>query len=1209
MTKKYLLKVVLFCCLISIFSKNAWAQYAIGGTAGANLVNSVYWLTWDNTIPSSTMISSPAGFTPQNIIAGTYVWQFSPTVRITAVISDLTVANGTGMQSYTPGSYAGDGLDVLYSGNNQPKPNSRGVPASGIATPYGGTVNFDIDIKVAILINGIWTDVIYPGMIIADAESVDAEGEYIKGNTPNTIAWQLLNKRVQGTNADEHYRLQLSNAGRSFRLFADLAPGNFGVQAVMFARGARHLTDVGMKGSGLTAMAIGFVLPFDLGDDPAGYGTTGHYMDDFEITDYFAGDGTYDVVTYNTTPLTAKATVFIGEDNVDPDGEPAGSATSDDDDNTGNDDESTLDEAALPDVKVNQQGNIVFTVPVTNGKNATAILRAWLDFNGDNVFGPNEEVSVNVPANTNNQNVTLTFPNSMFAGKVKVGPLYARLRLSTTTLIDNPSTPVDERSTSFTADGETEDYRLKDVLGLSISGRVVNDGNGGTDNAISGNPLQAPGGSQLYAYLVDNNNTIVNKATVAADGSYIFDSNNTGTFIVAISTNDVAIGGNLGDIPPALPAGWVPSGEAYGTNNISGTGVETGTPNLRIEVGTPGTSLNVTGVNFGINRAPVATDDAGSTVSADPVTVNIPVNDDDPDGDIAPGTVLLVDPTDNGLKQSVTVSGQGTYTVNPTGTVTFTPAPAFAGKTIPLQYTIKDNLGAESPPALINITVKPTGVADAYTTFVGTPVTSPVKINDGPDAASTTVTVATPPTNGTTSVDAQGRVTYTPNPGYVGTDTYTYVLTTPDGIASDPVTVTVTIGGGSIELTKAATNTGNDAGDIINYTIIARNTGASALSNVTVTDPGADAGSIQPATVASLAAGESATFTATHTLTQADVDAGTYVNQASVTATAPGGQTVTDDASDDPGTPAANDPTVVTITAEPGITLEKTGTFTDNFITYSFVVRNTGNLVLNNVTFTDLNLGINNAQVNNVPPGGLLPGASVPFTYTYTLTQADKDAGSVSNTASVNATDSKGRPVSDDANVTVPVAKSPVAVNDNSRTAINTPVGIPVTTNDNPGGVPLDLTSIEIISPPAHGSLQIGTNGVVTYSPDQGYTGDDVFTYRLKDVFGFYTNVATVNVSITPNGAPSIPNLFTPNGDGVNDVFEIRGLDPSLPNRLTIVNRWGNEVFRQDNYQNTWTGTGLNEGTYYYLLQIKDTSTNTWKNYKGYITLIRATRQ
>ncbi|RDC56145.1 gliding motility-associated C-terminal domain-containing protein [Pedobacter chinensis] len=85
-----------------------------------------------------------------------------------------------------------------------------------------------------------------------------------------------------------------------------------------------------------------------------------------------------------------------------------------------------------------------------------------------------------------------------------------------------------------------------------------------------------------------------------------------------------------------------------------------------------------------------------------------------------------------------------------------------------------------------------------------------------------------------------------------------------------------------------------------------------------------------------------------------------------------------------------------------------------------------------------------------------------------------------------------------------------------------------------------------------------------------------------------------------------IPNLFTPNGDGSNDVFEIRGLNLFAENDLVIVNRWGNEVYKAVNYQNNWTGKGLNEGTYYYLLRVKENASAPWQVFKGYITLIRA---
>jgi len=63
-----------------------------------------------------------------------------------------------------------------------------------------------------------------------------------------------------------------------------------------------------------------------------------------------------------------------------------------------------------------------------------------------------------------------------------------------------------------------------------------------------------------------------------------------------------------------------------------------------------------------------------------------------------------------------------------------------------------------------------------------------------------------------------------------------------------------------------------------------------------------------------------------------------------------------------------------------------------------------------------------------------------------------------------------------------------------------------------------------------------------------------------------------------------IPNVFTPNGDGKNDAFEIVGISAFERISVTIINRWGNEVYRNENYDNSWTGRGLNDGTYYYVI-------------------------
>ena len=85
----------------------------------------------------------------------------------------------------------------------------------------------------------------------------------------------------------------------------------------------------------------------------------------------------------------------------------------------------------------------------------------------------------------------------------------------------------------------------------------------------------------------------------------------------------------------------------------------------------------------------------------------------------------------------------------------------------------------------------------------------------------------------------------------------------------------------------------------------------------------------------------------------------------------------------------------------------------------------------------------------------------------------------------------------------------------------------------------------------------------------------------------------------------SIPNVFTPNGDGKNETFQIPGLETFAENEIIIMNRWGNSVYEKKNYRNDWTGEGLSAGTYFYILKTKD-SQGTQEVYKGYVTLLRS---
>jgi len=90
-----------------------------------------------------------------------------------------------------------------------------------------------------------------------------------------------------------------------------------------------------------------------------------------------------------------------------------------------------------------------------------------------------------------------------------------------------------------------------------------------------------------------------------------------------------------------------------------------------------------------------------------------------------------------------------------------------------------------------------------------------------------------------------------------------------------------------------------------------------------------------------------------------------------------------------------------------------------------------------------------------------------------------------------------------------------------------------------------------------------------------------------------------------------IPNSFTPNGDGINDLFIISGIDAYPDHRLTIYNRWEQKVFETKDYQNNWDGSPnmkygnnsklLPEGVYFYFFEESEGG----KLHKGFIYIKR----
>jgi gliding motility-associated-like protein len=79
--------------------------------------------------------------------------------------------------------------------------------------------------------------------------------------------------------------------------------------------------------------------------------------------------------------------------------------------------------------------------------------------------------------------------------------------------------------------------------------------------------------------------------------------------------------------------------------------------------------------------------------------------------------------------------------------------------------------------------------------------------------------------------------------------------------------------------------------------------------------------------------------------------------------------------------------------------------------------------------------------------------------------------------------------------------------------------------------------------------------------------------------------------SLSPNLPFEFPNVITPNGDGINDIFKIENLPENT--EVIILNRWGNVVLKSDNYQNNWDGKDssgkvLVDGVYTYKFKTKD---------------------
>ncbi len=93
-------------------------------------------------------------------------------------------------------------------------------------------------------------------------------------------------------------------------------------------------------------------------------------------------------------------------------------------------------------------------------------------------------------------------------------------------------------------------------------------------------------------------------------------------------------------------------------------------------------------------------------------------------------------------------------------------------------------------------------------------------------------------------------------------------------------------------------------------------------------------------------------------------------------------------------------------------------------------------------------------------------------------------------------------------------------------------------------------------------------------------------TYRIDITDAITGCIASIDKEITDENCElEIPNVFTPNFDGINDYFEITNLEHYEKAHMVIYNRWGKIVYEHSYYyDNWWDGNGAPDGVYYYVL-------------------------
>lgn len=589
-----------------------------------------------------------------------------------------------------------------------------------------------------------------------------------------------------------------------------------------------------------------------------------------------------------------------------------------------------------------------------------------------------------------------------------------------------------------------------------------------TTPPTKGSAVVNPNGSVLYAPNL-NTNGPDSFTYRACDPSGLCDTATVSITVIAVNDNPDAINdthivdeGSAAAIVPVLGNDVDVEGQTLVVTAVSQPAAGTGTVTLTNGVVrfTPGAGFSgTTTFTYTISDGAGGTDTA--TVSVTVNSVNAApdaVNDTVTVAEDSPATIInvLANDTDreNGTLRvtAVTQPANGTVTLSPNGVVSFTPNPNFAGTTS-FTYTVTDP-GNKTDTATVNVTVTglndpPVAVNDSVTLPEDSPATTiNVRANDQDvDGDTLTVTAVTQPAQGVVSL-TNGVVSYAPPANFAGDTTFTYTVSDGTTTAVATVTVTVTAVNDAPEASDDAyTVTANSAATVLAVKANDLDVDSTTLTVVAVTQPAGGVVTLAGGVV-SFTPNAGFTGTATFTYTLSD---GSASDVATVTVTVVAFEAVNDTYS------VRNDDVLVT-TAATGVLANdvRSGPTTFNLVG-SLPPASQGVLTLRP-----------DGSFTFVPA----PGFVGPVTFTYRLTLVGGRA--------------------DDAVVTINVTAPPTGGDDTATTEEDTAVYVDVVANDGLEGA---ITTLTVEGEPAHGTVVVEADGVVLYTPDADYFGDDSFTY------------------------------------------------------------------------------------------------------------------